>query len=320
MTVNPSPSGAGGEVGVQGSQRGPGEGADLVVGAEGGADRGGLGRDLVGVDGALGEPGPGPVLAVGHRAPLDVEFSAGLADDLVELEERLLVGAGLAAQEQPFHDRVGDLAGGLVGDGHGDAGELADLAVLADEDFEDLAVDAVVAAVDGDDADVGRALAEAVDAAFALLVPGGVPGEVVVDDGVEVVLEVDALGQAVGGDQDAAGAVFLLGCLGELLDAVEPLGRGERAVDAGDDGLPAELAVQLPGEVLAGGDVAAEDDRVVAVGEELLDGLDEQGELLVLLGALQGGGALGERGQARVAGHGRGGARGRCRAAVVGAG
>ena len=165
-----------------------------------------------------------------------------------------------------------------------------------------------------------RALAEAVDAAFALLVPGGVPGEVVVDDGVEVVLEVDALGQAVGGDQDAAGAVFLLGCLGEPLDAVEPLGRGERAVDAGDDGLPAELAVQLPGEVLAGGDVAAEDDRVVAVGEELLDGLDEQGELLVLLGALQGGGALGERGQARVAGHGCGGARGRCRAAVVGAG
>jgi hypothetical protein len=119
--------------------------------------------------------------------------------------------------------------------------------VLADEDFEDLAVDAVVAAVDGDDADVFRPLAEAVDAAFALLVPGGVPGEVVVDDGVEVVLEVDALGQAVGGDQDAAGAVFLPGCLGELLDAVDPLGRGERAVDAGDDGLPAELAVQLPG-------------------------------------------------------------------------
>jgi len=44
----------------------------LVVGAEGGADRGGLGRDLVGVDGALGEPGPGPVLKIRHRAPLDV--------------------------------------------------------------------------------------------------------------------------------------------------------------------------------------------------------------------------------------------------------
>ena len=95
------------------------------------------------------------------------------------------------------------------GIGHGDAGGLADLAVLLDQDLEDLAVDAVVAAVDGDDADVGRPLAEPVDAALALLVPGGVPGEVVVDDGVEVVLQVDALGQAVGGDQDAAGAVVL---------------------------------------------------------------------------------------------------------------
>ena len=62
----------GGEVGVQGLQRALREGADLVVGAEGGADRGGLGRDLVGVDGPLGEPGPGPVLKVRHRAPLDV--------------------------------------------------------------------------------------------------------------------------------------------------------------------------------------------------------------------------------------------------------
>ena len=322
MTVNPSPCWRCGEVGVQGPQRALREGAHLVVLAEGGADRGGLGRDLVGVDGPLGEPGPGPVLSVRHRAPLDVQFPARLADDLVELEERLLVRAGLAAHEQPFHDRVGDLAGGLVGDGHGDAGELADLAVLADEHFEDLAVDAVVAAVDGDDADVRRPLAEAVDAPFALLVPGRVPGQVVVDDGVEVMLQVHALRQAVGGDQDAAGAVFLPRRLGEPLDAVEPLGRGERAVDAGDDGLPAELAVQLLGEVLAGGDVTAEDDRVVAVGEQLLDGLDEQGELLVLLGAFQGVGALGERGQARVAGsdgllsEGAGGA---CRAAVVGA-
>ena len=52
------------------------------------------------------------------------------------------------------------------------------------------------------------------------------------DDGVEVVLQVDALGQAVGGDQDAAGGVFLPGLLGELLDALEALGRGERAGDA----------------------------------------------------------------------------------------
>ena len=76
--------------------------------------------------------------------------------------------------------------------------------MLADEDVEDDAVDAVVLAVEGDGADDVARLAEAVDAAFALFVAGGVPGEVVVDDGVEVVLEVDAFGQAVGGDQDVA--------------------------------------------------------------------------------------------------------------------
>ena len=56
-------------------------------------------------------------------------------------------------------------------------------------------------AVDGGHPHRRRRLAVAVDAAFSLLEPGGVPGQVVVDDGVEVLLEVDALGQAVGGDQ-----------------------------------------------------------------------------------------------------------------------
>ena len=37
---------------------------------------------------------------------------------------------------------------------------------------------------------------------LALLVAGRVPGQVVVDDGVEVVLEVDSLGEAVGRDED----------------------------------------------------------------------------------------------------------------------
>ena len=44
-------------------------------------------------------------------------------------------------------------------------------------------------------------LAEAVDAALALLVTGRVPGKVVVDDCVEAFLEVDALAEAVGGDE-----------------------------------------------------------------------------------------------------------------------
>ena len=92
-----------------------------------------------------------------------------------------------AAQQQPFGQGVDD---GLpvAGDGNGDAGGLGDGAVLADQDVEHDAVDAVVLAVEGDRADDVAALPEPVDAALALLVAGGVPGEVVVHDGREVLL------------------------------------------------------------------------------------------------------------------------------------
>ena len=81
----------------------------------------------------------------------------------------------------------------------------SDRLVLAEQHVEHDAVDPVVRAVEGDGAHGVGALAEAVDAALALLVAGRVPGQVVVDDGVEAVLEVDALGQAVGGDQHPRG-------------------------------------------------------------------------------------------------------------------
>ena len=80
--------------------------------------------------------------------------------------------------------------------------------MAADQDVEHDAVDAVVVAVVGDGAHGRGALAEPVDAALALFVAGGVPREVVVDDGGEAVLQVDALGEAVGGDQQP-GAVVL---------------------------------------------------------------------------------------------------------------
>ena len=89
-----------------------------------------------------------------------------------------------------------------------------DLLVAADEDVEHDAVDAVVFAVVGDGPHGRCALAESVDSAFALFVAGGVPGEVVVHDGGEAVLQVDALGEAVGGDQQAGPFV-----VGEGVDA-----------------------------------------------------------------------------------------------------
>ena len=73
--------------------------------------------------------------------------------------------------------------------------------MAADEYVEHDAVDVVVVAVVGDRPDGGRGLAESVDAAFSLLMAGGVPGQVVMQNGSESVLQVDTFGEAVGGDQ-----------------------------------------------------------------------------------------------------------------------
>src|SRR5262249_9154941 len=101
-----------------------------------------------------------------------------------------------------------------------------------------------------------------------------VPGKVVVDDGVEVLLEVDSLGEAVGGDEDA-----LLG-LAEREHALLSLCGGKLA----RDGLYAdafELRAERVGEVVRRRNEAAEDDWVVAVCDELCDQFDAFDELWV---------------------------------------
>jgi hypothetical protein len=159
-------------------------------------------------------------LAVGGGVPRAIEL-ATLGSG--EFEGGLAVGGGVVAEEQALEDRLGD--GVCVHrDRYGDAELVVDGAVLAEEDLEDDAVDGVVLAVEGDGADCGARLAVTIDAALALLVAGGVPGEVVVEDGVEGVLEVDALGEAVGADEDAA-----IG-LGEASDAIFSLFRGSSPV------------------------------------------------------------------------------------------
>jgi len=76
-----------------------------------------------------------------------------------------------------------------------------DLLVLADENVQDHPVDRIVRPVIGDDANLGLLLAETIHAAFTLLVPRGVPRQVVVKDGAEVLLKVNAFRQTVGADQ-----------------------------------------------------------------------------------------------------------------------
>src|SRR5206468_3256009 len=97
-------------------------------------------------------------------------------------------------------ERLSDL---LARAGHrdGDAEVALDALVLADEYFQDHPVDRVVGAVVRDDAHLGLLLPETVYATLALLVARGIPGQVVVQHRVEVLLEVDALRQAVGADE-----------------------------------------------------------------------------------------------------------------------
>ena len=141
---------------------------------------------------------------------------------------------------------------------------LADRARLAQQDVEHDEVDLVVGAVEQDGADLGPLLAVAVDPALALLQPVRVPGQVVVEHGVEMVLEVDPLRQAVGGDQDP------LLRAGQLLDLLPALLVAQGTRDRAHVGAGQQLA-ELVGEVVGGVDEAAEDDRPVAVGEQLGD-------------------------------------------------
>ena len=95
------------------------------------------------------------------------------------------------------------------------------------------------------------------------------------DDGVKVVLQVDALRQAVGRNEDSARVVTEFG------DDLGTFGRRDLAADA------AHLDVRkLFGErvrvVVDSWDVAAEHDWVAAVFEQLTDDVDEAGEFCVL--------------------------------------
>ena len=149
---------------------------------------------------------------------------------------------------------------GVGGDRHRNAERAADRLVLADQDVEHESVDLVVDAVIGDHPDDLRGLAVAVDPPLALLVAGGVPRQVVMDDGVEVLLQVDPFAQAVGADQHALRAPRASWSTRSSRSA-----GGRVPVTASTSTPLGRRAPQLAGEVLGRRDEPAEDDRVIAV-------------------------------------------------------
>jgi hypothetical protein len=157
-------------------------GEDETLDIGGGADdaplRVQLGGDLLGPQRALGEERAREFLAVGGGAPPRLE----------RRQAGRVVGRGgegegqlrpLAAQQGALEDGGHDLfrVGGNR-DGYAERG--ADGAVLAQEHVQDDAVNLVVGAVIGDDPNLPAGLAVAVHAALALLMAGGIPGEVIV--------------------------------------------------------------------------------------------------------------------------------------------
>src|SRR5262245_43080124 len=92
---------------------------------------------------------------------------------------------------------------GVCRHGYGDSECRPDLLVLAQEHIENSAVDAVVGSVVGDNANDLTFLTIPIDAALPLLVPRRVPRQVVMDDGIERVLQVDALAQTIRAHQHA---------------------------------------------------------------------------------------------------------------------
>lgn len=89
----------------------------------------------------------------------------------------------------------------LFGQRYSDSGHLADAFSLPQDDIQHSSIDGAVGRVDEGRSDKLGWLSEAVDTAFALLMAGWIPGQIVVDDGVKELLEVDPLGQAVRSDE-----------------------------------------------------------------------------------------------------------------------
>jgi len=260
-----------GDDGAYLGERGAHESGDIVGSSE--APAGGVHGllDPVGADGELCEAGPARLLLSRGAAPLGLE-GPGLG---VEAQvERELLGL-LAAQDNTLDEGGEDLvAAGRDRNAHAEVS--ADRVVLAEQDIEDDAVDTVVRAVEHEGADDLAGLAEAVHPALPLLVAGGVPGEVVVHHGLEVALQVDALGEAVGGDQHLAA---LSRPLGEVRDPCRALLRREFPGDDLHLDVPAQRGAQVLSDVVRRGDEPAEHDRVEVVPQEITYLGGEEGEL-----------------------------------------
>src|SRR5512137_2539878 len=264
-------------------ERGAEEGGDFSRRTNGVLSGSQLRTDFIKLDGLLGEHClAGAFLPIGHGFPLVVELLFLRAEIFVESRQNGVgLFASLATQQQTLEHGFDDLLA-VHGHRHGDAKGVADGLVLAEQDIKDDAVNLIVRAVIGQDADflffIG--LAEAVHAAVALLVTGRVPRQIVVNDGVELFLEVDAFAQAVGADENAGTTIVAA----QSFDSGGSLLGWELAGDASDLHF-LEPGAQFRRDVFRCLDEAAKDDRLEAITEQRLETREKFGEFVVFVPA-----------------------------------
>jgi hypothetical protein len=162
-------------------------------------------------------------------------------------------------------------------DRHGNSKRTADGLVFSEQDPKDDTVDAGILAVIRDHPNFLARLPIAVNAAFPLFMTSRVPRQIVMKDGIEVILQVDAFAEAVGRHQ------YTLRKLGQRADAVLALGWSEFTGNTGDLGTARDFAAgtKSGGDVLGGLDEAAKDNRLMTVLEKRGDYADRSGELRI---------------------------------------
>ncbi|MDT4830408.1 hypothetical protein FQZ97_638710 [compost metagenome] len=233
-----------------------------------------LWQHLVGLDAALGKDGAVGFGFLQGVLPLGLQWRQQLLG-FTEIETglRRCHAAAAAPHERGLDQGLVD-AGFVLREGHQHAQFLLDGFALAQDDVEHKTIDRVVLPVEHGATDFVGLLAKTVNAAFALLMACRVPGQIVMDDGGEQMLQVDAFGKTVGGDQDA-----LLGIL-QVFHALPAFFGCEFAGDGIDSGL-GESGLEVFGHVMGGGDVAAEHHRVVAILHQKVNMPDEHSQLWI---------------------------------------
>ncbi|OQA94684.1 MAG: hypothetical protein BWY25_02702 [Chloroflexi bacterium ADurb.Bin222] len=241
---------------------------------------------LGGLEGALGEARASQFLAFGVVLPLPVQAGHAVSH---EIKGQLAgVGPPVAAQEQGVQHGLGHTFT-LLRDRHVRAEGFVNFAGLVEQHIQHHAIHRIIRAVVADDLNLPGWLAVAVHAALALFQAVGIPGQVVVDGGGELLLQIDALRKTIGSHQHARTVGVYLGDAGAAF--LIPLPAGD-ANHLGGGVLFGQPLAQSFSNVLSGRHIATPDDRMVALLEQAADELMQPLQFGILARLKQGSGQL----------------------------